>query len=124
MNPIIREGCKGFTTGLADNKAYVMEMVEAKPKIEAKENNLFLIDIRSEASYKSGHIPGATSFPLAVLVDRVDDIPTNRPIFVVCQTDYASAYATMILRLLGYRSTLVLGGVPAWAAAGGNLETA
>ena len=123
MDPIIREGCKLFTAGLADNNAYMMEMVEAKPKFEAKENNLFLIDIRPEASYKAGHIPGSVNFPLAVIVDKINDIPKNRPIFVVCTLDAMSAYATMILRLLEFPAIFAMGGVPAYKAAGGTLET-
>ena len=121
MDQKIREALKTFSAGLEENNAYVMKMAEAKPKIEAKENNLFLIDIRSEATYKAGHIDGAASYPLAKLAEKADSIPANRPVFVVCQTDYASAYATMILRLLGFEATLVLGGVPAWEAAGGPL---
>lgn len=123
MDIRIREAFKDFTNGMSENKAYVMKMEEGKPKIEAKENNLFLIDIRPEAPFKAGHIPGAVSFPLANLVDKVDDIPNDRPIFVVCQTDYSSSYATLILRVLGYQATAILGGVPAWIAAGGKLET-
>ncbi|NLV82523.1 MAG: rhodanese-like domain-containing protein [Synergistaceae bacterium] len=123
MDQAIREEFKVFTAGLADNKGYMMEMAEAKPKIEAGENNLFVIDIRSEASYKAGHIPGSASFYLPTLVDRLEHIPQNRPIFVVCKLDAMSAYATMILRLVGYPATLVAGGVPAWADAGGALDS-
>lgn len=46
------EGFKKFTAGLADNKAYMMEMAEAKPKMEDKDNNLCIIDIRPEKVYK------------------------------------------------------------------------
>lgn len=122
MDKEMLEGFKSFTDGLADNKRYMMAMEDAKPKIEAKENNLFLIDIRSETAYRAGHIPNSVSFPLTELIDRIESIPKNRPIFVVCQWDAMSAYATMILTILGYSATLVMGGVPAWEKAGGVIE--
>ena len=121
MDQKILEACRQFSAGLEENNAYVMKMEEAKPKIESEENNLYLIDIRSESTYNAGHISGAANYPLAKLVDKADSIPKNRPVFVVCQTNYASAYATMALRLLGFDATLVLGGVPAWEDAGGTL---
>ena len=118
------EGLKNFTDGLTDNSGYMIEMAQAKPKIEAGEDDLFIIDIRSETSYKAGHIPGSVSIPLRELVDKLDSVPKDRPVWVVCKMDAMSAYATMILRTHGYPATLVLGGVPAWADAGGTLETA
>ncbi|HZK29543.1 MAG TPA: rhodanese-like domain-containing protein [Clostridia bacterium] len=118
------EGLKNFTDGLTEHNGYMIEMAEAKSRIEAGEDDLFIIDIRSETSYKAGHIPGSVSIPLRVLVDKLDSVPKDRPILVVCKLDAMSAYATMILRAHGYPATLVLGGVPVWADAGGPLETA
>ena len=124
MNAIIQEKTKAFTAGLADNKAYMMEMSEAKPIMEKKDDNLFIIDIRPEAVYKKGHIPGSFNFPLANIVDKVEEIPQNKTILVVCTLDAMSAYATLILHMFDHKATLVKGGVPAWKEAGGTLEIA
>ena len=44
-----------------------------------------LIDVREPSEYVSGHVPGAVSIPMAQLVDRLDEIDSSRPVFVVCQ---------------------------------------
>lgn len=123
MEKIIRDAAKKFTAGLEEHESYMMDMIVAKPILEDKENELLVIDIRPEKSYKSGHIPGSVNFPLADLPGRVDELDPNQAILVVCTLDAMSAYATMILRLLGFTATLVRGGVPAFADAGGELES-
>lgn len=122
MDQMIREKCKEFTTAMDYNNYYMIEMAEARIKFDKKENNLCIIDIRSEKAYKEGHIPDSMNFPILTLVDRLEEVPKDRPIFVVCKKDAMSAYATTILRLLGFDATLVEGGVPGYAAAGGTLE--
>lgn len=87
-----------------------------------------VVDVRSSASYKDGHIPGAISVPLEEIDRRAGEIreaARDRAIvtYCSCPDEHASAAAarTLIARGLARVSALV-GGYPAWMAAGGAIE--
>ena len=47
-------------------------------------NSAVFVDVRSEASYATGHIPGALSIPLTVLEARINELDTNQWIITYC----------------------------------------
>lgn len=77
-----------------------------------------LIDVREPSEYVSGHVPGAVSIPMAQLVDRLDEIDSSRPVFVVCQAGGRSSAMTDLLLHRGFDARSVDGGTAAWIAAG------
>jgi rhodanese-related sulfurtransferase len=80
---------------------------------------VLMIDVRSPAEYRSGHIPGATNIPLPQLARSLSKIPTDRPVVLYCATGYRSAMGVMTLQLFNYDN--VRGFPPslaAWQAAG------
>ncbi len=86
------------------------------------------VDVRSEAAFRRGHIPGALSVPLAVIGDHVTAIrQAARKRLVVtycaCPAEHASADAAARLAARGVVPVAALvGGIDAWANAGGPLE--
>ncbi|HXF63586.1 MAG TPA: rhodanese-like domain-containing protein [Caldilineaceae bacterium] len=40
----------------------------------------FVIDVRGDAEYAAGHIPGARHIPGDRLAERLDEVPRDRPI--------------------------------------------
>jgi len=78
-----------------------------------------VLDVREPAEYDRGHLPPAVNLPLADLATRLDEIPRDRPLFLVCQSGARSLKAARFLAQVGYvRVTNVRGGTAAWAAAG------
>jgi len=79
----------------------------------------FLLDVRGFDEFASGHADGATCIPLPDLERRAGDIPTDRPVLVMCQSGGRSAIAAERLRALGMDNiTDVQGGFNAWNQAG------
>lgn len=74
--------------------------------------NTFLIDVRSEAEYNSGHIEGAISIPL----DKIDDIEfaKNINLIVYCRSGSRSKSAALKLLDLGYVNVYDLGSMDNW----------
>lgn len=57
-----------------------------------------IVDVRNDLEVKEGKIfPGSISIPLAQLVDRLDEIPTDKPIVVHCAAGYRSAAASSLI---------------------------
>jgi hydroxyacylglutathione hydrolase len=79
----------------------------------------YLMDVREPEEYLSGHVPGAVNLPQAELASRLDTIPREGPIYVICQGGFRSRRVTQFLKQLGWdRVTNVAGGTAAWTEAG------
>ena len=79
----------------------------------------FLLDVRGFEEFAAGHAEGATCIPLPDLERRAGDLPTDRPVLLMCQSGGRSALAAARLRALGMDNiTDVQGGFSAWQQAG------
>ena len=80
-----------------------------------------VLDVRSTAELDGelGHLDGAQSIPLDELRARVAEVPTERPIIVVCQTGKRSGMGTVMLRAAGVaRCANLAGGMARWRELG------
>ncbi|MEX2551265.1 MAG: metalloregulator ArsR/SmtB family transcription factor [Nitriliruptoraceae bacterium] len=87
--------------------------------------DLVLIDVRPEAEYAAGHIPGAISTPPDQLDHALDALPDEGDVVAYCRGPYC-AYADDAVRTLQARGRQALRleeGLPEWRRNGGTLET-
>lgn len=80
------------------------------------------LDVREPDEWECGRIEGALHIPVAELVPRLEEIPREVPIVVVCRSGSRSAYATQLLVRAGLRAENLAGGLQAWQAAGLPLD--
>ncbi|NLF02882.1 MAG: rhodanese-like domain-containing protein [Anaerolineales bacterium] len=74
-----------------------------------------VIDVREPREFQRGHVPGARSLPLPVLVADLDQVPREHPVVLVCRGGRRSGRAGALLQGQGYRNVRVLeGGMLAW----------
>ena len=82
-----------------------------------------LVDVREPEEYAGGHVPGAVNLPQSDLASRLDELPRDRPVYVVCQGGMRSTRAAQFLRQVGFTDIVnVAGGTNAWLAAGRPVE--
>lgn len=83
-----------------------------------REGDVTVIDVRPEEEFRSGHIPGALSIPVAQLKRRLSEIPKKREVVAYCRGPYCvySVEAVGILRKHGYRARRADEGLPDWRA--------
>ena len=98
---------------------------ELKKRLDWGEPALTIIDIRSKEAFLEGHITGAVPVADAVLVKSAStNLEVERDIYVYGSNDEQSAAAAQRLREAGYQSVAELkGGLPAWRAIKGSVET-
>ncbi len=77
-----------------------------------------LVDVRQPEEYEAGHVPGAKLIPLADVVARFGEIPTQGPVYVICGTGQRSQRAADYYRNRGIEAYNVAGGTKAWIDAG------
>lgn len=86
------------------------------------EEKPFVLDVRSTSEWKFGHIEGAVHIPGGELPKKIDEVPKDKPVHVVCGSGYRSSIASSVLANGGLKNiTNVIGGMGAWNAQ--NLPT-
>lgn len=79
---------------------------------------LFL-DVRAQQEWDQGHIARSILIPLDVLQSRMNELPRDKDIVVVCRSGARSKEGATLLRQSGLtRATCMSGGIQAWVAAG------
>lgn len=76
-----------------------------------------VVDVRSAPEFHGalGHIAGALNLPLEELETRLHELPTDRPLALVCHTDQCARTAARRLRGHGYTNVaIVRKGMTAW----------
>jgi rhodanese-related sulfurtransferase len=87
-----------------------------------REESALVIDVREPHEYADGHVPGAAAMPLMTVPQRVDEIPTDRRVYIVCAVGARSAQAAAFLVSRGVDAVNVDGGTREWVAAGYPVE--
>ena len=78
-----------------------------------------VVDVRTPAERAQKQIAGSVHIPLNRLLERIDEIPADRPVLVHCAGGYRSSIAASLLQRVGRTHVSELaGGIAAWEAAG------
>lgn len=78
------------------------------------DDNTVLLDVRSEAEYAMGHVEGAFNIPLNELRRRIDELPNDKTVCVICLSGARSYYACRILSGHGIPCLNLAGGYRFW----------
>ena len=81
-----------------------------------------VLDVRKSAEHAAGSIEGACNIVHTHLPKHFESIPKDKPVLCHCQGGTRSAYATAMLKRLGYNVVNLAGGFGAWAQAGKPVE--
>jgi glyoxylase-like metal-dependent hydrolase (beta-lactamase superfamily II)/rhodanese-related sulfurtransferase len=95
--------------------------------VVAHQSDLTVLDVRSAEEFNGpdGRVAGSLLIPLPELESRSSEIPTGRPLVVVCHSGSRSALATQQLLKAGRQQVANLrGGLSRWAAEGYPLDGA
>lgn len=84
------------------------------------EGQVLVLDVRPEAEYAAGHIPGAVNVPHDQLAARLAELPVNAEIVAYCRGRYCvfAPDAVRLLRAHGYVAWPLEGGLPDWRLSG------
>ncbi len=84
------------------------------------DGRVLVLDVRPEAEYAAGHIPGAVSVPHDQLAARLAELPERADIVAYCRGRYCvfAPDAVRLLRERGFSARPLEGGLPDWRLAG------
>ena len=71
----------------------------------------FLLDVREPVELAVENVPGAVNIPLGQLRKRIDELPRDREIQIICRSAQRAYYATRILLQNGFKARNISGGM-------------
>jgi rhodanese-related sulfurtransferase len=78
----------------------------------------FIIDVREPTEVAQARVDHAVHIPLGTLVERLDEVPRDRTVYVMCALGGRSAQATRYLEAHGVDAVNIDGGIERWHRAG------
>ncbi|MDI2131936.1 rhodanese-like domain-containing protein [Yinghuangia seranimata] len=78
----------------------------------------FVLDVREDEEWHAGHVDGAVHIPMSGLLARIDEVPQDQRVYVMCRVGGRSAQVTQYLASRGWDAVNIDGGMLAWDAAG------
>lgn len=116
----IEETVERYLTDRDQFEAITAEELEAR----LDDEEVIVLDVRPEAEYRAGHIPGARSIPVSRLEEHLDELPEDKEVVAYCRGPYCiySDDAVRRLRAEGRKARRFAGGLPDWAAEGRPVE--
>lgn len=77
-----------------------------------------VIDVREDDELAEARVPGVHHIPLAEVPERIEEVPRDRTVFVICASGGRSAKAAAHYRAVGIDAVNVAGGTRGWIEAG------
>lgn len=71
----------------------------------------FLLDVRQPAELAVESVADAVNIPLGELRARLDELPRDREILIICRSGQRAYYATRLLMQRGFRARVLAGGI-------------
>jgi len=93
-----------------------VEDVSAEDGHEMVEGGGYLLDVREADEWAAGHAPEAVWIPMGEIQARVDELPRDRRIVVICRSGGRSHTVAGALHGAGFDAVNLDGGMRAWAA--------
>jgi phage shock protein E len=108
-------------SGCSPADAPEVQPLSQEQLLSAPPAGALILDVRSEAEFGSGHVPGAINIPHDQLASRLSDLDSemDRPVVVYCRSGKRAGIASAVLLAAGYTNVLHLeGDMNAWQANG------
>src|SRR5262249_13725029 len=104
--PLNMVAIEATNRGAVDMPWAMLTSSPAVPEIEAealatRPPGSLILDVREPEEFYHGHVAGATNIPQAELASRLEELPRDRPIFVICQAGLRSRRAAQFLKQAG-----------------------
>ena len=105
------------------NRTGLPATVSASEAHTLYQNGAYVLDVRTPEEWNEFHAPNTTLIPLDQLPSRLNEVPRDRQIVVVCRSGNRSQEGRDILLGAGFEQvTSMTGGLNEWRASGFPIE--
>lgn len=86
--------------------------------VQAVPQHAVVLDVREPDEWAAGHIEGALHVPMGAIPQRLEELPLDQRMVVVCRSGGRSSRVTAYLRNQGLDAVNLDGGMRAWSSSG------
>jgi hydroxyacylglutathione hydrolase len=114
--------------GTADKPWAMLTQLQEIPDISLSEveslpAQSLIIDVREPEEFAAGHVPGAINLPQSEIASRLDELPRDQDVLVICQGGNRSCRAAQFLAQSGFQRLFnVVDGTAGWISSGRAIE--
>jgi len=97
-----------------------ISVAELRERLDGKDPDVVVLDVRSAGEFAAGHVPGARNVPHDQVHTRLDELATlkDKQVVLYCRSGRRSGMAAQALREAGFtRLRQLEGDFPGWEAA-------
>ena len=107
-------------SGCAESDAPAVTDISQEALLSSPPDGAVILDVRTEAEFGSGHVPGAVNIPHDELSSRLSELAsTDQPVVVYCRSGKRAGMASSVLVAAGYTKVFHLeGDMNEWQANG------
>lgn len=115
----LKDGTEGwYNAGFPTESLPLLSVHQLKSMLD-KNEDLLVLDTRGQEEWESGHIKGSLHIYVGHLEKRLNEVPGDRPVAVICNVGHRAGLGASVLLRDGRKPVYnVLGSVMAWKAAG------
>ncbi len=96
-------------------EVFIQDITVKEVNSLVENDNYFLIDVRTEEEYESGHIKGSVNIPVDSLESKLGKVARDKKIIVYCKLGSRSRRAAKILVDNGFKEVYnMVGGIEEW----------
>jgi rhodanese-related sulfurtransferase len=107
-----------ISRGTTETHSYPPE-IPVEEAVTKRDAGALILDVRQPEEWNEFHVPDSTLIPLGELASRLNELPQDQEIVIVCRSGNRSAQGRDILLEAGFSQvTSMAGGLTQWKAAG------
>ena len=96
-----------------------IDVAEAERRMREDPDGPLLVDVREQHEFDEVRAPGAVLMPMSTFQARAGELPSGRPLMIVCHSGSRSSAVTGFLARAGRTDVVnVAGGMDAWEGRG------
>lgn len=88
-------------------KAGSVDIASFAKAIDSKTTDVVILDVRKDDESEAGKIAGAIAIPAEEVVERLDEIPKDKQVYIHCSTGIRAKMAYVALKEKGYQASFL-----------------
>ena len=116
LQGIVTGGIDGWrAAGFSIATLSQVDIATLRERLNARQDNLLLIDVRESFEWELGYVEGSLLIPLGEIWQRAEELDRRREIILICEEGIRSSTGASILLHRGFpRAANVPGGIGDW----------
>lgn len=107
---LLRSLAVSYFNSLGNNNNNMVSAEDFKEQFELAPNSVVVLDIRRADDFAEGHLEGSINIPFGEVGNRIDEVPTNEEIAIVCYSGQTASQTAAVLRMAGFNTKIITGG--------------